>query len=892
MVNLEDKIRAWRKNLRRHEYFEDGTIAELEDHLRDEISNLIEAGHSESDAFDIALKNLGDLGDLDREEKRLARNSDSRWIPSLLWNYLIVGMRAFGRNKLTSSINLLGLAVAITVVLFVSLFIYDELSFEQHHPNADRIYRLSYSYQEDNGEVENRAYSSGMWIDLLEERSSLIEEKFRFLNISYGYLHNPESDAFIYEEQIYWSDPNFFSFLNFDLKYGEVDAQLADISSIVLTESTALQVFGEENPIGKTLEYHRTSNKVEMVVTGVIYDPPSNSHFQPKYIAHIQAVQGIYGDEYRGWVDQRPFPGYAFTYLKVKPQANVESLLLEVEDLWDEILPKEIEVRVKPLITPLSAIHFNPPFKWEIDTPINMSYIWALLSVGAFIMVIALTNYANLTIAQGRKRQKEMGLRQTLGGSSRQLRLQFFLESTLTILIALVLAFLAVNLLMPDFNSLISKNIDLSFAFLSNSYLLFLSGLLTFILFTAAFLPAIILTRSQPGAGLSQHFKKSNNASMARNALVTIQFTVAITLVIATITVYNQLQLINSGYLGKNRDKVIGIRTSRMGNSQQVQRYKAFIRDLAAVESNTLGMHLPRQSDFGRINTRYKTNITGDEQHYWNKFDADGGFLQTYDLKLLAGRDFREIIEPNALIINKTAAKALNLDPIDAIGIELSEDSINYVYGASNGVVVGVVEDFAYKSIREVVEPLVICANNSVSGVLSVRLGSNNFSETIAELENGWKQIYPGRPFEYWFLDKEFDRMYNQERRLGSLIPLFSGLAIVIAMLGLFTLTIFVSDQRKKEIGIRKVLGSSSSGILLLLGWQFIRTLLPAILMAVPLAYFGMNYWLGNFTYRVAVDLGVVVISVLAILLFAIITISYRMVSAASSNPVDSLRYE
>jgi len=374
--------------------------------------------------------------------------------------------------------------------------------------------------------------------------------------------------------------------------------------------------------------------------------------------------------------------------------------------------------------------------------------------------------------------------------------------------------------------------------------------------------------------------------------LVILQFIVAITLMISSITIYNQLQLINDGYLGKSRRTVIGIRTSRMGDSIQSQRYKAKIQEIPGVLSNTLGMHLPRQSDFGRINTRYLASSSRDELHYWNKFDADGGFLQTYDLKLLAGRDFEYIVEPNALIVNEAVVRTLGVDPSEAIGLYLQEDSINYAYGASNGLIIGVVENFVYKSIKEQIEPLVICANNWVGGVLSVKLGAGNKVDMLERLQTAWREVYPDRPFEYWFLDKEFDRMYNQERRLGKLIPLFSGLAIVIAMLGLFALTIFISELRKKEIGIRKALGSSTAAILQLLGWQFLRTLIPAILVGVPLAYFGMNYWLESFTYRVSVDMGVIALSVISIVVISTLTICYKIFVVATANPVDSLRYE
>ena len=281
-----------------------------------------------------------------------------------------------------------------------------------------------------------------------------------------------------------------------------------------------------------------------------------------------------------------------------------------------------------------------------------------------------------------------------------------------------------------------------------------------------------------------------------------------------------------------------------------------------------------------------------DEPFYWNKFDADGGFLKTYDLKLLNGKDFRRNIEPNGVIVNEALVRQLGIKPEEAVGLYLQEDSINYVYWSSHGKIIGVVKDFVYKSIKEPVEPLVICANNYVGGALSVKLDGAAKQATISLLEDAWKEVYPGRPFEYWFLDQEFERMYNQERRLGKLIPVFSALAVVIALLGLFALTVFVAELRRKEIGIRKVLGCSTSNILKLLGWQFLRNLIPAILIGIPLSYFGLSYWLNNFTYRVEVSISVILLSVTAIVVFALLTVSFKSLAAATGNPVDSLKYE
>ncbi len=889
-MSLNKKITKWKKGLHRHSYLEDGVIEELEDHLRSEIDVLLENGYNEEDAFQKAVLKIGDPSDLARQEK--ISRATKQMLPGLLKSFIRVAGRNFRKNKLTSSINLIGITTAFTALLFIGLFINDELSYEKHHPHIDDIYRLAYTYTDEVGNSEDRAFSSGMWAELLRSRSSAIDTSFRWVQISYGYVSNPITNKSFYEEGIYWSDPNFFDFLKFDLKYGEKEAQLRDINSIILTESSAQKIFGEENPIGKTLVYNRRSNSINLTVTGVIYDPPSNTQFQPDYIGHLQAVQGIFGEQYRGWVDKNPRPGYLFTYLRIPDPKNVQQVSADIKSIWNELIPDRAE-SMEPLITPLRDIHFQPAVKWEIDNPIDVKYLYGLMIIGGFVLLIALSNFINLTTALGGKRRKEIGLRKTLGSTKSQLRLQFTLESSMNLLLGFFLAVVLTFVLLPWFNEMVNKRIDFMNVWTTGNFSLITALTLISVLIIIAAIPSLYFTRNiSSNMNMSQIFKKEKSNSAGRNGLVILQFAVAIVMVISTVTVYNQLDLINNDGLARNQETVIGVRTSRMGDEVQAQRLKTEINKIAGVESNSLGMHLPRQSDFGRVDTRYRTSLTGDQQHYWNKFDADGGFLKTYDLTLIAGRDFDRNIEPNALIVNEKLVNALGITPQEAIGVSLKEDSINYVFGRSDGMVVGVVKDFAYESVKKEIDPVVICANNEVDGVLSIRLADGDKQAYITKLEEQWNQIYPGRPFEYWFLNKEFDRLYQQERRLGQLIPIFSGLAIVIALLGLFALTVFIAEMRRKEIAIRKVLGSSIVQILNLLGKQFLYTLIPAIIVAVPVAYFGMSAWLDGFEYRVNVNFWTVVAAVFLVAIVSAATISYQSLRAALRNPVESLKYE
>lgn len=890
MKTVKELLKEWHKELRKQQFLEDGAIAELEDHLLNEMEQLQSQGYTEQQAFEKAKASMGNIHTIANNERASLRRQESNF-RALFSNVLKVASRYYVKNKLTSTINMGGLVVAFVSVIFIGLFIYDELTFEKHHPDYERINRLSYSRQLESGDQEDVAYSSGMWVDLLKERHSAIEDIFRFVNISYGYIQNPSNNESFYTEDIYWSDPNFFDFLKFKLKYGTKEDQLKSLNSIVLTEKSAMKIFGKENPIGESLKFVRRSNEINLTVTGVLYDPPSNSQFQPHYVAHLQAVQTIYGEDWRGWVDKNPNPGYVYSYIKLKDQNQSDEVASAMADIWQEAIP-DIAKDITPLITPIKDIHFKKPVRSEIDTPIDLNVIYGLIIIGFFILVIVLTNFTNLITAQASKRKKEIGLRTTLGSSKKQLEFQFFVESVVMVITSIFISLVFVYFLMPSFNRLINKNLDFFEVIAAVDFVLVMVAIFFFVILFAGMLPAFYFTKGIKNFfNVNDFFLREKVNSPTRNALVIAQFTVAIVLVISTMTIYKQLAMINSSALGKNREAVLGIRTSRMGNANQANLMKTRLESLAGIEANTLGMHLPRQSDFGRIDTKFVDQTSG-KALFWNKFDADGGFLSTYDLELIAGRDFNRNLEEGALIINESALKELGLTAEAAIGVSLREDSISYAFGSSHGVVVGVVKDFVYKSIKEAIEPLVICANNDVGGVLSLKLAVGNKSLIIAEVEKIWAEVYPNRPFEYWFLDKEFERMYSQERRLGKLIPLFSSLTIIIAMLGLFALTLFISELRKKEIGIRKILGCSSSGILRMLGWQFLKTLIPAIIIAVPLAYLGLNNWLNAFRYRVEVSFGIILGSVLVIVLFSILTISYRSILAARRNPVENLKYE
>ena len=446
-MDLENRIKRWKRKLYQQQHFEEGTIEELESHIRDAIDTMKKQGQSEEEAFNNAIDKLGPIALIDQQENLVNTHNASNWTLALLNNFIKISRRHFVKYKSYHFINISGLSIAFTGLIFIGIYLFDELTYEQMHPDHEKIYRLSYTLTGEDGKSEKQAYSSGSWAALLADEIPAIEDYFRFIKISYGYVSDPVKNEHVYTEEIYWSDSNALDFLNLPMKWGRKEDQLKDLSSLVLTETTAARYFGEENPIGKRLDFVRRERTIPLTVTGVIYDPPSNTHFQPQYLASIHALEYIYGEQNKGWITQRIRPGWCFSYIKLKDADAISMISNRLKEIWDTRIPVRSE-NMTPLITALTDIHFNPPIKWEIDSPIDVSYLYGLVIIGAFILIIVMTNYLNLTVAQASKRHKEIGIRQTLGSTKSQLRFQFILESFITIIGSMMVAVALVYVLM------------------------------------------------------------------------------------------------------------------------------------------------------------------------------------------------------------------------------------------------------------------------------------------------------------------------------------------------------------------------------------------------------------------------------------------------------------
>ena len=892
MFDIESSIRKWKRELRKQKSMDDGIILELENHLRDQIEDLISQGYSHNEAFTIAVEKFGSISDLNNEEKKIITPKRNIPFPDLWISFIMIYFRRIFQRKFYSLMNIAGLAFGITGFILISIYLYDEFSYEQFHPEAEKIYRLSYTHINDDGSREKQAYSSGSWPFLLKEEIPIIKDYSRFLMLSHGYLSTENQENIFYEEGIYWSDSNFFNFFGFRLKSGDPDFVLKNPNSIVLTERTSKKYFSAKDPIGQILKYKQGDRHIELKVTGIMYNPPSNTHLQPDFVATLLSLDNFYGSDRKGWISQRIQPMWTYSYLKISEKESIPLIEEHLTKIWNDGLGKEMANELEPLLMPITDIHYNPPVRWEIDDTTDVSYLNGLGVLSIFLLIIAIVNFINLTTAQVNKRSKEVGIRKTLGSSIFNLKLQFFLETLIIVFTAVLLAVLIIYLVFPQFKQITSKDLNFWPLLIDIKSLIFLFILVMTVSILAGVYPSFYLAKFNPLLVLKGIMKTGHGVEKGRKILVVFQFTLAIIMIICTLGIYRQLKLINNSGLAKNREQIISIRTRLMGTQSQVESYRNEILSDSRIINASLGMHLPRQKDFGRIDTKFYIDEFGNREFYWNKFESDGNIAKTFGMEFIAGRDFSQLYDPNSVIINEAAVKAMGITPQKALGMKIEEDSINVVYQAMSGTVIGVVKDFPYMSIKEKITPLVINAQVFRDRNLSVRVGLGNVADKLEFLEQTWKKIFPGMPFEYWFLDNEFERLYQQERRLGKLLPVFSFLAIFISLMGLFALTVFVTENRIKEIGIRKVMGSSTIQILGLLSWYFIKLIFVSFIVGIPVAYLTMNSWLNNFSYRIELNFGIFLISAAFVFFIAILTISYQAISAALTNPTTCLRYE
>jgi putative ABC transport system permease protein len=797
-------------------------------------------------------------------------------------NYLKIALRNMRRDKDYSAINILGLVIGMACCILILFFVSDELSYDGYHSRADRIYRMV-AFSQSSGEERHYVPLGAPYAVLFDNALPEVKAAVRFY--PHGRLLVEYEEKKFFEERFYFADPSAFDVFTFPILKGNPSTALKSPFSVVLTESTARKYFGDRDPVGKTL---MVDNEHVFRIEAVMQDVPSNSHFHFDFLASLETLSDLYGERFL------QHPGYLSFYSYVLLQENTDPQ--KVEAKFQEVVKNNYGERVASLRTielqPLRSIHLHSHLEAELEANSSMSYIYIYSAIALFILLIAAFNFVNLSTARSARRAKEVGMRKVLGAARLQLVRQFLSESVIFSSFGLALAVVLVRLLLPFFNSLAGK--ELPFDFLCKTS--FLTGLASIVLavgILGGLYPALFLSSFEPIKTLKGKGRVGRRSGSFRRVLVVSQFAISIALIIGTIVIRKQLHYMRSQDLGFDKEQVVVI---PMHDTRDREAYRLIKEELLkdpSVLAATASSGMPGKQ---ATSIAYRVEGLPDDQHISiPTYFVDYDFLETLGIELAEGRGFSQAFatdEESAFILNQTAVRELNWDqPLDKQIIWPSDlrrqDAI-----VKKGRVVGIAEDFHFTSLHERIEPLLFQIRPSNFRFLSVRIAGKNIPRTLAFLEEKWRDFSPAFPFEYSFLDDDFEKLYRADQKVGQIIGVFTTLALLVACLGLFGLACFASEQKTKEIGVRKVLGASASGIFLLLSHDFAKWVLVANILAWPVAYFVMERWLQNFAYRVSIGVGTFLLSALAALTIALVAVSFQSLKAALSDPIDSLRYE
>jgi putative ABC transport system permease protein len=812
----------------------------------------------------------------------------------MIRNYLKVALRSILRNKLSSFINIFGLALAMTCCLMIYLFISDEVSYDRYNANADRIYRVTRNFLSPDGSVNlHLGHVAPPFGPLLKNDFPDFKYVVRTLQTRFlvAYQENGEDKKSFNEDNTFYAEPEIFKLFTIPVVEGNPDKSLNDPFTLMLSEKTARKYFGAESAIGKPL---KISNRYDAVVSGVFKDFPAQSHWHPDVLVSFSTLNDttIYGR--RGL--ERNWGNNSFgTYILTEDgfdQKKVESQF-----------PAFIDKHMGPLMTgnnapmpsvwttlflqKLTDIHLHSQLDSEVETNGSIRNVYMMGVIGLFIILIACFNFINLSTARATKRAKEVGLRKVVGAFRKQLISQYLSESILIALFALIIglafSFVTINWL----NDFTSKSLELNL--IDNWQLL--AGLVSFACVVgvlAGIYPAFIVSGFKPALILKGQQGSVKGKAGLRKFLVVTQFSISVVLIIATMITYQQLQFMNNRDLGYNKDQVVTLRYF----GELTPTYDAFYNELmkqTAIKNVSRSSRTPtgRLLDSqGAAQIQKGDSLVNTDVMLKNiRIDAD--FLATYEVPFVSGRNFSKEIKSDdsiAFVLNESAVKMMGVSPEEI----LTKD---FKYGDVKGRVIGVVKDFHFESLHEPIVPMVFHAGRFYNR-LSIKIAGNKMQDALTHIEKAWKDFIPHRPFEYDFLSLQYKQLYESEQQQGQLFTLFAGLAILIACLGLFGLATFNTLQRVKEIGIRKVLGASVFNIVQLLSREIILLIVISNLIAWPLAWYFMNQWLDSFAYRININVWLYLLAALAALLIALLTVSTQTIRAARRNPANTLRYE
>ena len=804
-------------------------------------------------------------------------------------NYLKIALRNLFRSRLYSAINILGLAIGLAACILIFLWVRDELSYDRFHAQADRIFRVERKV--DFRDIHGQApITSGPYGPTLVRDYPEVEN---FVRIETEELAIQDSHSIFRRQRMVFSDSTLFQVFDFRLEEGDPETALGQPKSIVLTRDVARQYLGggSEAVLGRTLTVDWNGTVLDFQVTGVLEDIPANSHLQ----FDVAASFSTYPEEYlTQW-----FNNSIYTYVVLKEGAGPMALEAKLPGFLVKYMGSQFAAFVGPeaditeifqlKLKPLLDLHLHPSEQFDVETSGSMASVLIFSAIAALILVIACINFMSLSTARANKRAREVGMRKTIGALRRQLWGQFLGESVFLSLVALALAALLILVSLPAFNTLTGKALRLGTLFsLENVLTLIGITLVTGIL--SGLYPAFYLTAFEPVKVLKGSALSGTGKSAFRRAMAVLQFAISITLVIGTLIIFKQMGFLQDKALGFDKENMVLISTE----SDTVRKGLPVLRDTLKANPRIVSVagssNVPGSRAFS--DTVFKRDDS-DDIYSLMFISSEPEFIDTYGFQLVQGRGFSREFGTDlegAVVVNRAAVRELGYTLEDAIDrtllMAVSESEFTELS------IIGVVDDFHFKSLHRAIEPLALMVRPDRTRVISVRVLPGDMREALAFIEDKWREVFPGEEFNFSFLDQKIALLYSSEGRMRDIFLIFSMLSIFVACLGLFGLAAFTAEERTKEIGVRKVLGASSANILLLLSREFTKWVIAANLIAWPVAYYAMNRWMQNFAYRTSLGIWPFALAAVLALGIALLTVSAQSIRAALADPVKSLRYE
>lgn len=814
----------------------------------------------------------------------------------MLYNNLKIAIRSLLKQKVYTFINVMGLAVGIASCLLIVLFVQNEFSYDKFFQDHERVYRMVLERKYPNHStfyaVVPHSFEGVIGRDFPEVEESV--NVFGFNNFQLSYKNDRDERIQFDEEFVLASDSSFLRVFSFPLIKGNRDEALKLANEILLTESAAKRYFGDADPIGKTL----SAPQQDFKVVGVMPDVPPNSHFRFSVVLSISTFP---------FAARENFTSFStFTYFKLRPGSDAAAMEAKIPNMVDTYAAAQIERNLgkswadytkegngyRYFLQPLASIHLDPTnLEAQMKPSGNRTSVYIMISVAVLILIIACINFMNLATARSAERAREVGVRKVMGSFRQQLVSQFLTESFVLSAIGVVLAVGIIYFSLPFFNNLTEKQLTLPITAVSVSALFVLA---LFVGLLAGSYPSFVLSSFNPVVVLKGKFNGSARGKWIRNGLVIFQFWISIILMIGTMVIYQQMKFMSEKSLGFDRDQVLVV---ERGFSLSPQAGKTFVEELKRMpevagaagsfaipgeEGDFFGIQFQPEGSSEILTT--KTMIVADN------------LAEVLGFELTEGRWFSEDMNDSlSLILNESAVKAMGLEnPVGRKLVDMQERDGQNV--AVPFVIVGVVRDFNFISLRDKVTPLVLQSNEGFGGgnqYFISRIKTGQIPSAIKSIEAKWKELQPEEPFKFSFLDENLSAQYKSEQQSGKLFAVFAGLAILVSCIGLFALSAYITSLRTKEIGVRKVLGSSVASVVLLLSMDFTKMILIAFVLAVPVAWYVMEtWWLQNFAYRITIGVWIFLVSGASALVIAWLTVSYQSIRAAIQNPIGALRSE